>query len=242
MTDNTNKECPAKKSGTFSREAAGGGAAPLKLRVVYDNAGCIVCIKPAGIPTEGEKNSATAILSEQTGHTVLPVHRLDTDTSGVMVFAYKKDEAARLSELIREKRSFEKVYLTVVEGCPEEPSGIFSDLLYFDRARNKSFVVSKSRAGVKEASLCYETVASAETEGHVLSLVRVRLNTGRTHQIRVQFASRGMPVAGDRRYGSHLKCALALRSEKISFPDRKGNMLSFENPSPFVYPFDIFSV
>lgn len=240
MTDKTNKECPANKSGTFSHDAADGGAASLKLRVIYDNAGCLVCIKPAGIPTEGEKNSAAAILSEQTGHTVLPVHRLDTDTSGVMVFAYKKDEAARLSELIREKRSFEKVYLAVVEGCPEEPSGTLTDFLFFDRTRNKSFAVSGPRAGVKEASLEYETVSSAETEGRVLTLLRIRLNTGRTHQIRVQFASRGMPVAGDRRYGSRLKCALALRSEKISFPDRKGNMLSFENPSPFVYPFGIF--
>jgi len=213
---------------------------PEKLRVIYDNAGCLVCIKPAGIPSEGDGVSMVSMLSAQTGKQIYPVHRLDTQTSGAMVFAYKQEEAARLSRLIQEKKEFRKEYLAIVEGRPENAGGVFEDLLYFDRSKNKSFVVTKARSGVKEASLEYCAEGTAEYEGKPCTLVRIVLHTGRTHQIRVQFASRGMPVAGDRRYGSHLKCPLALHSFRIGFPDKKGNMLMFEAERPSGLPWELF--
>ena len=100
----------------------------------------------------------------------------------------------------------EKTYLAVVEGVPESPTGELRDLLFFDRRKNKSYVVKRERKGVKEARMTYETQGTKESDGTTLSLIKIRLLTGRTHQIRVQFASRNMPLAGDRRYGSKAVC------------------------------------
>lgn len=131
-----------------------------------------------------------------------PVYRLDRGVGGVLLYARTPDAAAFFSELVRD-HALEKEYLAVLCGVPEQDSGQLRDLLYFDRRKNKSYVVTRRRNGVKEAILTYRTLRAwtDAAAGRPRSLVSVRLETGRTHQIRVQFASRGLPLLGDRRYG-----------------------------------------
>ena len=162
----------------------------------------IVCVKPAGILSQSdEKGRANMIslLQEKTGGTVYPVHRLDKETGGVMVYAKTPDAAAELSGNIAEHR-MEKVYLALVHGIPDN-NGEMRDFLFRDMAKNKSYVVSGKRRGVKEAILTHRLLATEQIDGEPFSLVVVRLQTGRTHQIRVQFSHRKMPLAGDRKYG-----------------------------------------
>ena len=149
--------------------------------------------------------------------TIYPVHRLDRTTQGVMVYALTENAARRLSAMIQQGR-VEKTYLAVVEGVPEQARGEYADLLYFDRRKNKSYVVKRARKGVKQARLQYEVLQTIEHEGQRLSLLKIQLLTGRTHQIRVQFASRKMPLVGDRRYGSHIPADhIQLCAARLSF-------------------------
>ena len=148
---------------------------------------------------------------------IYPVHRLDRTTRGVMVYALSEDAARRLSAMIQQGK-IEKNYLAVVEGVPEGSQGEYTDLLYFDRSKNKSYVVKRERRGVKQARLQYEVLQTIGHEERSLSLLRIRLLTGRTHQIRVQFASRKTPLVGDRRYGSHISADhIQLCSAKLRF-------------------------
>ena len=174
---------------------------------------------------------------------VFCVHRLDKAAGGVMVYAKTGPAAARLSESISSRKA-QKTYLAVVCGRPEATSGELRDLLFHDRSKNKTYVVDRERRGVKEAVLDYHLLASAETESGVLSLVRVTIHTGRTHQIRVQFASRGLPLAGDGKYGSPLRtCPLALWSHGLSLPHpATGEVVSFSAQPPREFPWEIFDV
>ena len=134
-----------------------------------------------------------------------------------MIFSKRNDMTGTLSALVQ-SGDYGKVYLAVVHGVPEEKNGEMRDLLYHDKMKNKSFVCSKERKGVKDAILNYRTLASANTENGIMSLVEVELITGRTHQIRVQFASRKMPLVGDGKYGSRdNKATCALWSHKVRF-------------------------
>ena len=137
------------------------------------------------------------------------------------------------------RRKLQKEYLAVIAGKPAEDAGTLRDLLYHDRAKNKSYPVKRMRAGVKEAELDYALLESRDG----LSLVRVRLHTGRSHQIRVQFASRGMPLAGDVKYGSAVRdCPIALFSCALSLPHpRTGEALSFSAAPEAIYPWQLFS-
>ncbi len=186
------------------------------MEILYEDKDLIVCIKERGVLSqEGKDGEKTmlSLLSAETGSVIYPVHRLDKEVGGVMVFAKNQRAAASLSAQVTD-RTMEKEYITLVEGIPEEKEGNMEDLLFFDRSKNKSFTVKKERRGVKKASLSYRVLN--EKEG--LSLVRVKLHTGRTHQIRVQFASRKMPIVGDRRYGSKRESKIiALWSCYISF-------------------------
>lgn len=149
--------------------------------------------------------------------TIYPVHRLDRTTQGVMVYALTESAARRLSAMIQQGR-VEKTYLAVVEGVPEQARGEYADLLYFDRRKNKSYVVKRERKGVKQARLQYEVLQTIEHEGQWLSLLKIQLLTGRTHQIRVQFASRQIPLVGDRRYGCHIPADhIQLCAARLSF-------------------------
>lgn len=201
------------------------------MHVYYQDEHLVVACKPYGVLSEvdDKKPNMPALLRKLLGcESIYPVHRLDRTTQGLMVYAKTEEAARRLSRLIRDG-GMEKIYLAVIGGVPREPSGELSDLLYFDRKKNKSYVVKRERRGVKRARLLYETLGTAEHNEKALSLLKIRLLTGRTHQIRVQFASRKMPLVGDRRYGSSVPgdnialCAHQLRfihpltDEEMSF-------------------------
>ena len=202
--------------------------------IIENNDRYVVCIKPHGI--ESEEKGMVSALRKQLSSEIYPVHRLDKAASGLMVFAKTKEAAAFLSEDIRADR-MRKEYLTVcaIRDIPDE--GVFSDLMFHDRASNKSFIVKRMRKGVKECELSYRVLARKDG----LMLVRVSLGTGRTHQIRTQFASRKMPIAGDRRYGSLFFCDLALFSCLLEFRDPATGERKRYEAAPNGYPFDRFN-
>ena len=174
----------------------------------------MVCIKPRGVLSqEGTGETMPSLLAAERGGEFYPVHRLDKEVSGVMVYAKTRPAAAKLSQLVSDHDAFLKQYLAVVEGVPKESQGVLEDLLFHDRFKNKTYVVDRMRGGVKAAKLSYEVL---ETAGNK-SLLRIRLYTGRTHQIRVQFASRGLPLAGDQRYGAESDGPIALFSHSLAF-------------------------
>ena len=192
--------------------------------ILYQDNRIAVCLKPPGVLSTDEPGGMPSLLRAALGtDCVRTVHRLDAAVGGVMVYARTKQAAAALSRAIQEGR-MEKEYLAVLTKPMAEPHGTLRDLLYHDRVKNKTYVVKRKRNGVKEAVLDYETLASG-AEG---TLIRVHLHTGRTHQIRVQFASRGCPLAGDGKYGGRGSAPL-LWSYRLSFPDpRDGRMQTFE--------------
>ena len=195
--------------------------------ILYLDDSIVVCLKPVGVLSQlDQKNSENMveILENQLSGDIFPIHRLDQGVGGVMVYARTQQAAAGLSRAIQEGK-FDKQYLCIVRGRPAEAEGIYRDLLLHDKARNKSFVVQRMRGGVKEASLEYRVLAAAEA----CSLICVRLHTGRTHQIRVQFASRKTPLLGDGKYGGG-NGDIALWSFRIAFPHPKnGKHLSFRH-------------
>lgn len=212
------------------------------IELLYGDRELLACIKPVGVMSESGENGLPTLLEKQLGRTVYPVHRLDTGVGGVMVYALNASSAAALSEQMR-CGEFVKRYLAVVRGVPAEASGTYTDLLFHDRRTNKSFVADKKRAGVKTAVLDYVVLESAEHGGQTLSLLQIRLHTGRTHQIRVQLSSRGMPLYGDGKYGGRTeKSGIALFSHSISFTHpTSGNPLCFSALPPKALPWALFS-
>ena len=212
--------------------------------VVYQDDHLIVIEKPRDILSQTDARGGDSIPKrlEAQGIAVKPVHRLDRATGGVMVYALTDKAAASLSALVQDHARFSKEYLAVVSGCPSEPSGEMEDLLYHDVRKNKSYVVDRKRSGVKRAKLTYEVLSTADTDIGTFSLVRVQLHTGRTHQIRVQFASRKMPLAGDRRYGGLRTCPLALWSHRLSFPHPiRGEIIENRSlPDIHTFPWNLF--
>ena len=188
------------------------------MELLYSDRDLAVCIKPVGLDSEAE---VPAALKEQLGGEVFPIHRLDKNVGGVMVYARTKNAAATLSKAVQEG-SMVKEYVAMVHGTPPE-TGDWEDFLFKDSRKNKVFAVKKERKGVKYARLEFRRL----TEGDE-SLVRIRLHTGRSHQIRVQFSSRGFPLVGDHKYGSRdEKTEPMLFSCRIRFP-WKGKEISFE--------------
>ena len=189
----------------------------MSISILYEDKYLVVCLKPRGVlsQTDSKGNDAMPeLLAAQRGGTFYPVHRLDREVSGVMVYARTRDVAAKLSQLVGDHEKFRKQYFAVVEGTPAEKEGILEDFLFHDRFKNKTYVVDRMRGGVKAAKLSYEVLE--EREGK--SLLNIRLYTGRTHQIRVQFSSRGLPLVGDRRYGATGGGDNALFSASLTFP------------------------
>ena len=188
----------------------------MPLEILYEDKSLVVCVKPVGVLSE--EPEMPALLREQLGGEAYCVHRLDRAVGGVMVYARKKQSAGKLSQAIADGK-LTKEYLAVCEGIPAPAAGEMHDLLFKDSGKNKAFVVKRMRKGVKKASLSYETLAAVETDRGPLSLVRVLLHTGRFHQIRVQFASRKMPLVGDGKYGSRdSNRDIALWSHRLVFP------------------------
>ena len=179
------------------------------MEILFSDEEIVVCIKPVGMDSEQE---VPQTLQQQLGGEIFTLHRLDKNVGGVMVYSRTKASAARFSKLIQDGQLI-KEYVALVHGTPPE-SGDFTDLLWKDSAKNKVFVVKRERRGVKKARLTYQLLRAGEQ-----SLVRVRLFTGRSHQIRVQFASRGFPLVGDHKYGSRdTATAPMLYSCCLTFP------------------------
>ena len=162
------------------------------MKLIYSDRDLAVIVKPVGMDSE---HAVPAAILEKLGGEVFPIHRLDLNVGGVMVYARTKQAAAQLSRLVQEGQLV-KEYRALVHGTPPE-SGVLEDLLFKDSRKNKVFVVKKERKGVKKASLEYTRLTDSSP-----ALVHIRLHTGRSHQIRVQFASRGFPLVGDHKYGS----------------------------------------
>lgn len=188
------------------------------MEILFSDRDIVLCVKPVGLDSEIQMPAA---LKESLGGEIHPVHRLDKNVGGVMVFARTQAAAASLSKAIQEGKLI-KEYVALVHGSPPE-SGDWEDLLWKDSGKNKVFVVKRMRGGVKKARLEFARLTSGEE-----SLVRIRLHTGRSHQIRVQFASRGYPLVGDHKYGARDNVpAPMLYSCKLTFP-HKGKLLEFE--------------
>jgi 23S rRNA pseudouridine1911/1915/1917 synthase len=217
------------------------------IKVLYRDKFIIAVNKPSGMLSESSPTEECSVLSEvaraENIPLPLPVHRLDRNVSGLMLLARNSSAAGKFSALVSE-RSMNKEYLAIVHGRPSEECGIYKDLLFKDSSCNKSFVVDKIRKGVKEASLEYRTIAERDSEDGILSLVRIRLHTGRTHQIRVQFSSRHTPLFGDGKYGSHTnRGEIALCSARMSFihPFSKKSIDIRNLPAQDTYPWNLFA-
>ena len=193
------------------------------MEILYTDQHIVVCVKPVGLDSEAEVPKA---LSESVGGTFFPVHRLDKNVGGVMVYARTKAAAAALSKAIQDN-AMVKEYVAMVHGTPPQTDD-WEDLLFKDSGKNKVFVVKRERKGVKKARLEFVRLTAADP-----SLVRIRLHTGRSHQIRVQFASRGFPLLGDHKYGARdASPAPMLFSCKLTFP-LFGHNHSFEAFPPW---------
>ena len=201
------------------------------VKILYQDPHLLVCHKPADILSEGAaKDSLPLLLQKQLADSgepsceIFPVHRLDRETEGVMVYARTQKAAASLSRAITEQQ-LQKEYLAIVCGTPKERTATLTDLLFYDRTRNKSFAVKRERKGVKQASLDYTVLETQPSH----ALLHIRLHTGRTHQIRVQFASRKLPLRGDRKYGAPKEdCPLMLCAYRLQFPHPDTNeIMSF---------------
>ncbi|MBQ9167425.1 MAG: RNA pseudouridine synthase [Oscillospiraceae bacterium] len=181
------------------------------MELLFSDREIVVCVKPVGLDSEAELPAA---LKEALGGDIYPIHRLDKNVGGVMVYARTRSAAAALSKAVQEG-SMVKEYRAMVHGTPPE-QGDWEDLLWKDSSKNKVFVVKRQRKGVKAARLEFTRLSAGED-----SLVHIRLHTGRSHQIRVQFASRGFPLVGDHKYGAKDRAsAPMLFSCRLTFPWR----------------------
>ena len=206
------------------------------MKILFEDKDIIVCFKQAGELSEKKEGARRKSVKELYGSELFTVHRLDRETAGVMVYARNSSAAANLSAQIRD-RKFEKVYYAVLRGTPEQPAAELTDYLIRDTKHNKTLTADSETDGAKYACLQYETVA--ESQG--LSLVKVRLFTGRTHQIRVQFSSRGTPVYADSRYNGG-RGELALCACRLSFTHpSNGKIMKFSvMPDTDIFPWNLF--
>ena len=205
------------------------------MEILYKDEAIIVCIKPAGVLSTDEPGGLPELVRQELGDEkadVRTVHRLDRAVSGLMLLARGAKSASELSRQIRDGE-FEKEYLAVVHGRTED-SATLRDLLLRNKARKMTFVVTQPEKGVQEAVLDYETLHRSNG----LSLVKIHLHTGRTHQIRVQFSSRGFPLVGERKYCEPMdECPLALWSHMIGFTHPKsGEKMRFKKEPPCQWP------
>lgn len=208
------------------------------MEILYSDSDILVCIKPARVLSTDEPGGLPSLVREALGDPkadVRTVHRLDRVVSGVMVLARNAKTASELSRQIRED-IFEKEYLAVLHGIPENPKAELRDLLYRDKARRMTMVASEPAKGVQEAVLDYELLNCTENN----SLVKIHLHTGRTHQIRVQFASRGLPLVGERKYSTlEDPCEIALWSHRIGFRyPATGEWVTFSKEPPEIQPWN----
>lgn len=202
------------------------------MEILYKDRDILVCVKPPRVLSTDEPGGLPELVRQELGDPkadVRTVHRLDRVVSGLMVLARNPAAASELSRQIREG-AFQKEYLAVVHGGPSAPEGTFRDLLGRDKARKMTFVALVPEKGIQEAVLDYKVLAAEADRAKVL----VRLHTGRTHQIRVQFASRGMPLYGERKYSERNDpCEIALWSYRLGFTHpTTGEPMNFTKEPP----------
>lgn len=210
------------------------------MELIYKDNDIVVCVKPQRVLSTDEPGGVPDLVREALGDPkadVRTVHRLDRVVGGLMVLARNAKAASELSRQVREDM-FKKEYLAVVHGRPEYDVGKFYDLLFRDKARKMTVVAEKPDKGVQPASLGYRILACIDG----MSKVRIQLETGRTHQIRVQFASRGLPLVGERKYSTlEDDCEIALWSCRIGFTHPvTGEKMEFELEPPELYPWNCF--
>lgn len=207
------------------------------MEIVYQDKDIIVCVKPAGVLSTDEPGGVPDLVRQALGETnVRTVHRLDQTVSGLMVLARRSKAASELSRQIREGE-FEKEYVAVIHGSPEENCAELRDLLFRNKQERKTYIVPETGKDVQEAVLDYRVLRRTEN----LTRVRIRLHTGRTHQIRVQFSGRGWPLVGDRKYGNPEEtCNIALWSYRLAFNHPySGKPMEFILEPPEIYPWSI---
>lgn len=207
--------------------------------IIYKDTDIVVAVKPARVLSTDEPGGMPELVRNALGDPkadVRTVHRLDRVVSGLMVLARNAAAASELSRQIRED-IFKKEYLAVVHGCPSLTEGTLTDLLLRDKARKMTMVVEKPEKGAQEAILDYKVLSKREE----MSRIRIDLKTGRTHQIRVQFASRGMPLAGERKYAVlEDDCEIALWSHRLSFyHPTTMQWMTFEKEPLQVFPWTV---
>ena len=206
------------------------------MEILYQDRDILVCIKPPRVLSTDEPGGLPDLVREALGDpnaNVRTVHRLDRVVSGLMVLARSAKSASELSRQIREGE-FEKEYLAVLHGVPEQKNGTLRDLLGRDKARKMTYVAVGPGKDIQEAVLDYRVLGQTED----MSRVRIRLHTGRTHQIRVQFASRRLPLVGERKYAQlEDPCEIALWSYRLGFfhPYTK-KWMEFSQDPPQAYP------
>ena len=213
------------------------------LTVLYEDRSLVLCVKPVGVLSEDSDSAASmpALLrahyrSLHQPDYIATVHRLDKITGGLMLFSRSKAATGKLIAAVAEHR-VEKEYLAVLTGVPQQPDGVLEDLLLRDRQAQKTVVVRTPGPDTRPARLSYRVLAQAGGK----SLVLIRLETGRTHQIRAQFSSRGLPLYGDRKYGAPDEGPLALWSYRISFlHPQTGRPMTFSHTPPAVCPWTLF--
>ncbi len=211
------------------------------MRIIYKDNDIIVCVKPARVLSTDEPGGMPELVRDALGDAnadIRTVHRLDRVVSGLMTLARSKEAASALGKQIQDG-DFHKEYLAVAHGSVPD-SGTMTDLLIRDRARRMTFVSDTFKPGAQEAILNYTALARAGD----MTLVRIELVTGRTHQIRCQFASRGYPLVGERKYAvSDDACEIALLSHTLEFNHpRTGERLRFRLSPPEEYPWDKFKI
>lgn len=205
--------------------------------ILHINKNLVFALKPVGVSSEKDMPELLKNALKEKGEKeeIYLLHRLDMAVGGIMVFARNKQTAGKLGDKIAKGEGIKKEYLAVVHGCPETPAGIMQDLLFKDSRINKSYVVKRERKGVKKASLEYEVISSKNG----LSLVKILLHTGRTHQIRVQFSSRKMPLYGDGKYGGSDNCNIALFSCELGFKNQDDEIMNYKL-KPEGFPWNLF--
>ncbi len=204
------------------------------MEILYQDNSIVVCVKPPRVLSTDEPGGMPELVRQALGtEDVRTVHRLDRVVSGLMVLARNARAASELSRQIRED-AFQKEYLAITHGSPEYDVGKFYDLLFRDKARKMTMVTEEPGKSVQPASLRYRVLKRKNG----MSRVRIALETGRTHQIRVQFASRGLPLVGERKYSTlEDDCEIALWSYRLAFAHpTTGEPMEFTLEPPEVYP------
>lgn len=206
--------------------------------VIFHDNSIAVCVKPPRVLSTDEPGGMPELVRAALGGDARTVHRIDRAVGGLMVFARTAAAASELSRQVRDGE-LDKEYLAVVHGDTAQKDTLV-DLLWRDKARKMTFVADAPGKGVQEARLEYTTLERRDG----MSLVRVHLITGRTHQIRCQFASRAFPLVGDRKYGTLTdgECEIALWSHSLALTHpQTGERVSFQAPPPNAWPWSAFS-